>query len=135
MSVFDDYWRECLREHYKSVIRENDQVTLRSLKGVMNEVGFREDELRQMEIHATMRTEDMPDDFVPNLDILQDATEAAIAVEEGFQPHPLECQCPACVQINLIPHDEEGQPVQIDPEESKAKKRKKGDEPKQLSLF
>ncbi len=127
MSVFSDAWRDCLREHYKSVIRNNDKVTLRSLLGVMNEVGFGEDELRALELEATMRVEDVAEDFVPNLNILQPE-------EEIFQPHPLECQCPACVEINLQPHDEEGQPAEIDPEEI-IYQQKKANSPQQLTLF
>lgn len=70
-NIFEDEWRECLRAHYMSVIRENDHITLRTLKGVMHEVGFGDDELHELQVRATMRVEDVPDDFVPDLDILQ----------------------------------------------------------------
>ncbi|MBK9126011.1 MAG: hypothetical protein IPM16_23185 [Chloroflexi bacterium] len=101
-SPFADEWRACLREHYKHTVRENDRATLATLTGVMINVGFREDELRDLTIEATMRTEDVADDFVPNLDILTPQME---------NRHPAECQCPSCVGENLVPHDAEGQPL------------------------
>lgn len=135
MSVFSEHWRACLREHYKSVIRANDSITLRSLVGVMHDAGFREDELRQLQVEATMHIDAVPDDFVPDLTILQPDTSAPADTNDGgeFRPHPLECQCPACVEIHLKPHDADGQPIAVDPEESSPRKSKPA--PKQLSMF
>ncbi|MDX2077326.1 MAG: hypothetical protein SFZ02_12905 [bacterium] len=139
MSVFDDEWRDCLREQYKHTIRENHKKNIDSLRVVMNQVGFREDELRELEMRATMHIDDVPDDFIPNLDILDapapPPVEAIAGTETPFVPHPLECQCPSCINIVLTPHDDEGQPI-TDPEaieENIARKEK--DSPKQLSLF
>lgn len=131
MSVFSDAWRECLREQYKSVIRENDTVTKKSLDSVMAQVGFSEDELKQLIIEATMRAEDVPDDFVPELDPFE-VQAPQPPDDHTFQPHPLECQCPSCMEESLVPHDEDGQPIpedEIDPE------RPDEDGPQQLSLF
>lgn len=101
-SPFSEEWRSCLREHYKQTVRENDRATLETLSGVMNSVGFREDDLKALYLEATMRTEDMPDGFVPPLDLLE-------------QPlpnrHPAECQCPQCVSTDVVPHDADGQPL------------------------
>ena len=139
MSVFDDEWRDCLREQYKHTIRENHKKNIDSLRVVMNQVGFREDELRELEMRATMHIDDVPADFIPNLDILDapapTPVDAVAGTEIPFVPHPLECQCPACINIVLTPHDDEGQPI-TDPEaiaEDLARKEK--DAPKQLSLF
>lgn len=76
-SIFADEWRDCLRAHYTSVIRNDDQITLRSLVGVMHEVGFSDEELRDLAFHATLRAEDMPDDFVPDMEILTGAQPVA----------------------------------------------------------
>lgn len=65
--IFADAWRECLRAHYQHVIRTDDQITLRTLVGVLHEVGFTDAELRQLEIEATMRADDMPNDYVPDM--------------------------------------------------------------------
>ncbi|MCU0481275.1 MAG: hypothetical protein MUE54_08690 [Anaerolineae bacterium] len=140
MSVFDNEWRDCLREQYKHTIRQNNSKNIASLRVVMNQVGFGEDELRQLEMIATMHIDDVADDFVPNLDILDSPTPPPVqtlptGTEIPFLPHPLECQCPACVSVVMTPHDDEGQPI-TDPEaieEARAKAEK--DKPKQMTLF
>lgn len=136
MSVFSDDWRDCLRENYKHVVRNNDQVTKPSLLTVMNEVGFTEDDLRMLEIEATMRAEDMPDDYVPA------AVKEIPVADKPFEPHPLECQCPACMELNRIPHDADGQPIQFDPDDPEnpdnqidEQPEDDPDGPQQLTLF
>ncbi len=140
MSVFSDEWRACLREQYKHVIRTNDMVTRVSLTDVMVQVGFGEDELARLRLEATLRVEDVPEDFVPDLGILRQEEVTPADEMREFQPHPLECQCPACVEMNLVLHDEEGQPVnmdEMDPEEitELIEEDPDFDEPQQLSLF
>lgn len=138
MSVFADDWRACLREQYKTTIRDNDHSTRESLKDVMYQTGFTDDDLRQLVLEATMHIDDAPDDFTPDLDRLQASTpEPAPATDTpGFQPHPLECQCPSCMEQALTPHDEEGQPIpteDIDPE--RPPDDTDADAPQQLTLF
>lgn len=137
MSVFSDSWRECLREHYKQVVRNDDSVTKKSLVPVLHGIGFTEDELRQLEIIATMRAEDMPENFVPDLEILAEKPEPLTTTETAFQPHPLECQCPQCMEVNLVPHDEEGQPIEFDDDDPENPKNQQPDKdsPAQLSMF
>jgi hypothetical protein len=140
MSVFSDEWRACLREQYKHVIRANDVVTRTSLTDVMIQVGFGEDELAQLRLEATLRVEDVPEDFVPDLDILRQQEVTPTDEMKEFQAHPLECQCPACVEMNIVLHDEEGLPVnmdEMDPEEiaELIEEDPDFDEPQQLSLF
>ena len=72
-SIFADEWRECLQAQYQYVVRNNDQITLKSLVPVMLDVGFREDELREFAFQATLRAEDVADDFVPDMDIMSGA--------------------------------------------------------------
>jgi hypothetical protein len=151
INVFAEEWRACLREHYKHVVQNDpnprnfESVNKAFLKpnGERPPI-FTEDELRQLYIEATMRADDMPDDFVP--DLLLPAEEppveaAALDNAPSFQPHPLECQCPSCIEINLKPHDTEGQPLSAEAiaereeEDQWKKKRKKDDLPQQLSLF
>jgi hypothetical protein len=136
MSVFSDDWRDCLREQYKSVVRNDDQVTLPSLTNVMYQVGFTEDELTQLRIQATMRTEDMADGFVPDMPVFQPSVQGN-SVEAVA--HPLECQCPECVGVNLAPHDEEGQPLEGDDLLEFAERQEfeadDEDSPTQMSLF
>ncbi len=152
-SVFSEEWRRCLREHYKHVIRTDDRVTRRSLEPVLESLGFREDELRDLYVAATLRAEELPDDFVPEGLGPVSADAPAAAPEATTDParnpaHPLECQCPECTAIDLLPHDADGQPLD---DEALAELREReawerehsqsdaddadADSPQQLSLF
>ena len=52
-------------------------------------------------MRATMRVEDVPENFVPDM---------------TFQAHPGECQCAACMDEVLTKnHDEHGQPIAVEP--------------------
>jgi hypothetical protein len=118
-SVFHEEWRKCLQEHYKDVIKRNDQVTLKSLVPVLHRVGFREEDLRALYLEATLRTEDLPDGFIPNLALTPVADEVTttplIEDDKTFTPHPAECSCPSCMdKVDLLRHDKEGQPLNKD---------------------
>jgi len=108
-SPFTDEWRACLREHYKEIAKADEKATLKTLSAMMTRVGFREAELQDLYVLATMRADQMPDDFVPDMAGLP--TPPAAALEHLENRHPLECQCPSCVEKNLIPHTVEGQPL------------------------
>lgn len=106
-SVFAEEWRRCLREQYMYVIRSKDMLTAQSLTDVMHRVGFTDDDLRELRIRATMRADDMPDDFVPA---------EVSAAAETFRPHPAECTCPDCMTVDESRHDADGQPLAVMPE-------------------
>lgn len=107
-SVFHDEWLRSLREQYMQVVRSEDRATLSSLTAVMRNVGFRDDELAQLRIEATMHIDDVREDFRPDMDILTDSSLA--------QAHPAECVCPECVTVDESKFDNEGQPIAPDPE-------------------
>jgi len=110
-SIFFDEWIKSLREQYKYVIRNNDQVTLPSLTEVMHDVGFTDDELAHLRVEATMHIDDVSDDFVPDLKVLDNP--------QAGQPHPDECTCAQCIPIDESKFDDEGQPLtDIDPEQA-----------------
>lgn len=141
---FGDEWRDCLREHYKYVVRHDTRVTLESLRQVLlggERPLFHDDELRALYIEATIRADDMPDDFVPDLLTESDDMPALDALPDVPEnpAHPLECQCPSCVEINRIPHDDEGQPLDDEAlaelHEELSRKADADDGPQQLSLF
>lgn len=44
-SIFHDEWVACLREHYLYVIRSNDAGTEPSLRTVMRDTGFSDEEI------------------------------------------------------------------------------------------
>ena len=130
-SVFSDEWRRCLREHYKYVLRNQDKNTEQTLTPILERFGFREDELRRLAVEATMRADEMPDDFVPDMEqIASESVEVSEAPETSFMVHPAECSCPDCMDVVLEEgHDEDGQPIE-EPEEDI-----KQDMPEQRSLF
>jgi hypothetical protein len=137
-SVFAAEWRRCLEAQYIDVIRRGDKNNQRSLQQVMLRVGFREDDLRALYVRATMRAEDLPSDFLP------DAAQLPAAAPEPatFTPHPAECTCPACLeQVDLLRHDDEGQPLSRDEQLEKRARFASDDEdtlshtPIQRSLF
>lgn len=134
-SVFADEWRRCLKEHYKYVISNQDKRTEETLIPIMNRAGFREDDLRQLYLQATMHVDDVADDFVPDMErVAPESVEASeqTSNEQSFQVHPAECTCPDCMDIVLEEgHDEEGQPL----EEIEDDDEPKDDSPKQKSFF
>ncbi len=142
-AVFGDAWRECLRSHYEYVVRQNDKRTLETLTYVLHHeaINYSDDELREWFIQATIRAEDFTEAEIRQ--ILEEQPELLTppAAQPQFQPHPLECQCPACIQINLRPHDDEGQPLpddkvaEIEAQAREEARRNDPDAPRQLSLF
>lgn len=59
-SAFTDEWRECLREHYRHVIRQQDHVTEPSLHQVLIKVGFTESDLEALKVEALSSLVDEP---------------------------------------------------------------------------
>jgi hypothetical protein len=121
MSIFFDEWRESLREHYKYIIRINDKVTLKSLRGQMHELGFSEIELKELEVLAFVRTEDAPEGFVPDLEALRPADEPQIFPS---------------VEINdQVDETEISESEQIDNEDDDDSDQEPPSQTQQLSLF
>lgn len=79
-SIFAADWRDCLVAHYTHVIRTDDKRTERSLRSVMHNVGFSDDDLRQIIISATAHVDDVGADFVPDLSLLEPEPERPVMV-------------------------------------------------------
>jgi hypothetical protein len=133
-SIFADEWRECLRAHYMDTVRDDDQVTLKTLVGVMHEVGFTDDDLSALYLRATMRAEDLPADFVPDASqvIVQgvslDLSAAAEAVVDEIAEPEMEIPF---AEADAEPLDEEAPTEEdADPDVKPA-----DESPQQLSLF
>ncbi len=120
-SVFGEEWRDCLRAHYTQVVRNQDTGTERSLHGVMLEAGFREDEIAQLSLRATMHVDNVGADFVPDMDILEAKPEtfsvAAVVAPaaESVAPDPIEevpgepmvdAEIPVAVVKDLVDEEE-----------------------------
>lgn len=127
MSVFADEWRACLREHFMDVVRNRDRSTEKSLISVMHEVGFSESELAELRVRATMHVDDAPEDFVPDLEVLEveEATIHAVAQPDEAS----DVQEEERVEAEVVEESLEAEEVEADdiPEEE--------DGPQQLSLF
>lgn len=107
-SVFHEEWLRSLREQYKHVVRSQDRITLPSLTAVMQNAGFREAELAQLRIEATMHVDDVGSNFVADPNILSHSAQTGA--------HPAECLCPQCAPIDESGFDAEGQPIAKDPD-------------------
>ncbi len=84
-SPFSDHWRDCLRSHYTYVIHQNDIRTERTLRGVLIEVGFREDEIAELRVMATAHVDDVGADYIPDPALISQiaALSAAAAANEA----------------------------------------------------
>jgi hypothetical protein len=71
-NIFADDWRLTLRAHYIEVIRKQDTLTERTLENVMYEIGFTDADLQELRVYAkaTVRAEDMGDDFTPDAELV-----------------------------------------------------------------
>lgn len=90
-NIFADEWRDCLRAHYMYVVRTEDHVTLPTLTVVMHQAGFNDSELAELRVRATLRTEQVSDDFVPDLEVLETA------------PPPAEPDAPRVIAVPEMP--------------------------------
>lgn len=129
MTIFQDEWRKCLQEHYKDVVQRRDERTRTTLQPILGRIGFREDELKELYVRASMHVDDVGADFVPAFDALP-AMPSVLTDNEAmtFTPHPAECVCAACMDVvDTTRHDDEGQVLGADAiaEKSERKKQKK----------
>jgi hypothetical protein len=114
-SPFADEWRDCLREHYKHVIREKDTSTEETLRPILEQVGFREDELSELKVLADPSAYDAK--AAQTISNGNGNGTSTAADELTFKVHPAECTCAACMDTVLdAGHDDEGQPLEF-PEE------------------
>jgi hypothetical protein len=72
-SIFSQEWRDCLRAHYTYVVRMGDAGTEKTLRGVMYEAGFGEDEVKELYVLATAHVDDVGADFVPDMEVFEEA--------------------------------------------------------------
>jgi hypothetical protein len=108
-SIFADEWRDCLKAHYLYVVREQDVRTERTLRGVMHNVGFSDDDLNELRVRTTMHVDDVGTAFVPDLEILKtiDETPVLEATDEN-----VELQAEEAEAEEPVPYDESG-PAQL----------------------
>lgn len=118
-SVFSEEWRDCLRSHYTYVVRTDDRGTERTLRGVMIEAGFNEDEIRQLYVMATAHVDAVSADFVPDMAIFE-AEAAPVMVAVAVPQEAIEVQLiEESLQRDEIPdaEDEAGEPEEPPPQD------------------
>ncbi len=124
LSPFADDWRECLCRHYQYTVQQRDIATERTLSEIMRGVGFSDAQLAELRVLATIRAEEMPPDFVPDMDLLATLAQAEqqpqsdtfqIAVPEM----PEEAELPEDIEIPeevILPDDLLQEETVIEPE-------------------
>ena len=106
--IFADDWRDCLREQYKYVIRQGDKRTEETLTNALHGVGFDDDELRALKLEATIRADDMPDDYVPD-EVKSSYAGVDVKAEEMVTDEPAE----EPIVEAVIEADEEPEPEPV----------------------
>ncbi len=115
-SIFSQEWRDCLRAHYAYVVRMGDQGTERTLRNVMFEAGFGEDEVKELYVLATAHVDDVGAGFVPDMGIFEEET-SSVAVVVPEMPEAVEREpLPDEVAAELEPEVDE--PEAADDEEA-----------------
>lgn len=139
-SPFADDWRECLGTHYQYTIRNQDAVTERTLTDVMRRVGFSDQQLAELRVLATMRAEEMPPDYVPDMELLTTLAQAEnVPPLENFQIVVPEMPEEDVIIEDVIPEEivteiEILEQVEDEPE-SEPEPPKAADGPVQYSMF
>lgn len=71
-SPFAGHWRASLREQYLYIVRIGDKRTEATLRALMiAQLGFSENDLRELYIRATMHVDAVGADFVPDADFVR----------------------------------------------------------------
>ncbi len=91
-SIFADEWRECLRAHFTIVMRTNDKITEKTLRGVMIEAGFTDAELKELTVRATMHVDHVGADFVPDMTVLEAESVIVPGIELAVPPEVIEIE-------------------------------------------
>ena len=75
--------------YFQQMARAGDAAQRQHARDLMREAGFSDAEITAHYVDATMHMDHLPDDFTPDLDLIETKREAA-------KPHPFECTCPSC---------------------------------------
>ncbi|NDJ33818.1 MAG: hypothetical protein GYB64_04085 [Chloroflexi bacterium] len=78
---------DCLLEQFKAVARGGDPTRIDGMRRVLRAEGLDDERITALYIQFTMR--DMPDDFVPQADIIAMARQDRAA-------HAADCTCSRC---------------------------------------
>jgi hypothetical protein len=133
---FDDEWRECLQSHFMYVIRSGDEATERTLSGVMLQAGFDDKALIELRIRATMRVEQMSEDFVPDFAALEEQLAAQVEAQQAQAAQAVEPPSGAIQSVEIAEEAaQEEAPAEPEPPPSDEYYAPPDDTPQQMSLF
>lgn len=93
-SPFTDDWHAMQTSQFTYIMRTGDAQQRAAAIHVMRQTGYSEAQIRALYIDATMHADDVPPDFVPDVDVIETQREAQ---------HPSDCLCAHCRTPNT-PH-------------------------------
>ncbi|HEX3049008.1 MAG TPA: hypothetical protein VHP83_00010 [Aggregatilineaceae bacterium] len=86
-SIFSNEWRDCLRAHYRYVIRSQDTLTEQTLRHVLLQTGMGEDELLELRREALGYIPEPEPDLAPAEESAESAEPAhAVVVDQAVPP-------------------------------------------------
>jgi hypothetical protein len=80
-SPFNEDWRDCLGAHFRYTVRNHDHATEKTVADILRETGLTDAQIGELRVTAALRTEDLPDGYLPDLDGL-----AALAEQQAERP-------------------------------------------------
>lgn len=86
-SPFADDWRDSLEAHFKTVSRLGDSTQRADARAALQQAGYSREQIALLYVEATMDPDALPDDFSPDLAMIETLREVR---------HPNECTCPLC---------------------------------------
>lgn len=86
-SPFADDWHAAQEQHFQHILRTGDAGARRDAIALMQQAGYDEAAIQALYIRATMHMDDIPPDFVPDMEVIEKLREVQ---------HPQDCTCPGC---------------------------------------
>lgn len=86
-NIFADDWREQQETQFQYIARVGTPEQRISMRIIMHDLGYTDEQLDLLYLHATMHQDELPLDFVPDVNLIDRLRNVR---------HPNECVCPAC---------------------------------------
>ena len=95
-SPFASDWHDTLKNQFIRIARTGNDARLEGMIRLMEREGYSKEAINALYLEATLRTEDVDPDFVPDLDILE-------MKRAERATHSAECSCPRCQTGHVNP--------------------------------
>lgn len=86
-SPFSTDWHAAQAAHFMHTCRTGNAQARAAAREAMSQAGYSDDEIAKLYIAATMHQDDLPDDFTPDVAVIERLREVQ---------HPNDCTCPHC---------------------------------------